>query len=261
MKKRQRTYNYIFSILALIAVWKILALLINSPVLPQPEAVCLAVIKIGTTPEFWSHFRVSTYRVVTSMAISLIIAFPLGIALGYNTKLDNLISPILFITYPIPKIVFLPVILILFGIGDLSKIVLLTLIVAYQLLIIIRDGVSNINKKHVETIKSLGGNHSHIIFHVLVPASLPYCFTALRLTTGTAITVLFIVETYATRTGLGYYIMNSWSKAAYDEMFVGIIGMCMLGIIFYTIFSSLEKIFCRWKMLERIKVDFSEISI
>lgn len=261
MKKRQRTLRYIISVLVLIAVWKIAALLIDSPVLPQPEAAFMALVKIAITPEFWLHFRESAFRVTVSIAISLVIAFPIGIILGYNAKIDSIISPMLFITYPIPKIVFLPVILVLFGIGNFSKIVLITLIVAYQLLIIVRDGVSNINKKHVETVKSLGGSHLHVLFHVLVPASLPYLFTALRLTTGTAITVLFIAETYATRTGLGYYIMDSWSRAAYDHMFVGIIGMAALGIIFYALFSSLEKIFCHWKMLERIKTEFNEISV
>jgi NitT/TauT family transport system permease protein len=104
----------------------------------------------------------------------------------------------------------------------------------------------------------MGGSQFHTVFHVLVPAALPSCFTALRLSTGTAITVLFLAETYATRLGLGYYIMDSWGKAAYDKMFVGIIGMSILGIIFYAVFSSLEKKICRWKMLERVKT-LSEI--
>jgi NitT/TauT family transport system permease protein len=137
--------------------------------------------------------------------------------------------------------------------GNFSKIVLITLIISYQLLVIIRDGVANIDKKHVQTIKSMGGSQFHTVYHVLIPAALPSCFTALRLSTGTAITVLFLAETYATKLGLGYYIMDSWGKAAYDKMFVGIIGMSILGIIFYAIFSSLEKKICHWKMLERVK--------
>jgi len=248
-----RVFTYILAIFLIISIWKVLALLIDSAVLPPPEEAIIACAKAVITTEFWLHFRESGLRVVISIVISLIIAFPLGIVMGYNAKVDKILSPILFLTYPVPKIVFLPVVFVLFGLGNVSKIVLITLIISYQLLVIIRDGVSNIDKKHVETIRSMGGNQFQIICHVLIPSALPSCFTALRLSTGTAITVLFLAETYATKLGLGYYIMNSWSKAAYDEMFVGIIGMSLLGVVFYAIFSALEKNICRWKMLERVK--------
>jgi NitT/TauT family transport system permease protein len=248
-----RVFTYILSIFLIVVLWKVLALLISSAVFPSPEDAIIAFAEAVKTAEFWWHFKESGLRVVISIIISLIIAFPLGILMGYNAKADKILSPILFLTYPIPKIVFLPVVFVLFGLGTMSKVVLITLIITYQLLVIIRDGISNIDKKHVETIRSMGGNHHQIIYHVLIPAALPSCFTALRLSTGTAITVLFLAETYATRLGLGYYIMDSWSKAAYDEMFVGIIGMSLLGIIFYAIFSALEKNICRWKMFERVK--------
>lgn len=251
--KTAKVFAYLLAIFLILAIWKILALLIDSNVLPPPEAAFMAFTYAIRTPEFWLNFKESALRVIISIAISLIIAFPLGIVLGYNAKLDRILSPILFLTYPIPKIVFLPVVFVLFGLGNVSKIVLITLIISYQLLVIIRDGVSNIDKKHVETVRSMGGTQFHVIYHVLIPAALPSCFTALRLSTGTAITVLFLVETYATKLGLGYYIMNAWSRAAFDEMFVGIIGMSLLGIVFYGLFSYLEKSICHWKMLERVK--------
>jgi len=251
--KIPKALYYIFSIFLIVALWKVLSSLMNSPVLPPPEVAFMAFARAITTSVFWIHFRESAFRVVISMVFGLVIAFPLGIALGYNSKLDKILSPALFLTYPIPKIVFLPIIFVLFGLGNVSKIVLITVIISYQLLVIIRDGVSNINRKYVETIRSMGGNPSHIIRHVLVPASLPSCFTALRLSTGTAITVLFLAETYATNQGLGYYIIDSWSRAAYDQLFVGIIGMSLLGIIFYGIFSTLERRICHWKMLESVK--------
>jgi NitT/TauT family transport system permease protein len=252
--KIPKVFAYILSIVLLLLLWKLFALVIDSAVLPSPENALLACAEALKTIGFWQHFEESGVRVVISMVISLAIAFPLGIVMGYNQRVDRILAPILFLTYPVPKIVFLPVVFVLFGLGNVSKIVLIVLIVSYQLLVIIRDGVTSINKKHIETIHSMGGSHWQIIRHALIPAALPSCFTALRLSTGTAITVLFLTETYATRTGLGYYIMDSWGRAAYDDMFVGIIGMGVLGIIFYLIFSVLERNICRWKMLERVKM-------
>ncbi|MDY6893415.1 MAG: ABC transporter permease subunit, partial [Chloroflexota bacterium] len=241
---------YLISALAILLLWKVLAVLLSSPVLPPPEVALQTFAESLKTREFWGHLGASSFRVITAMALSWAIAFPLGILLGYDPRFDKLFSPFVFLTYPIPKIVFLPIILVLLGLGDPSKIVLITLIIFYQILIATRDGVVAINKKYIDSIKSLGGGRYQIVRHVLIPAALPHCFTALRIGTGTSIAVLFFVESFATTRGLGYYIMDSWGRASYDQMFVGIIGMSLLGALLYGFFGYLERSLCTWKLLE-----------
>lgn len=248
--KLSNCWIYILSVFLMILFWKILSMAISSPVLPAPEAALVAFAEAFKTSRFWGHFGTSSLRVISAMALSWAIAFPLGIMLGYSPKLNRLISPFIFLTYPIPKIVFLPIILVLFGLGDASKIALLTLIISYQILVATRDGVAAVNKRFIDTIKSLGGERYQIIKQVLIPAALPHCFTSLRISTGTGIAVLFFVESFATSQGLGYYIMDSWGKAAYNQMFVGIIGMSLLGALLYGVFGYLERSLCRWKLLE-----------
>jgi 4-hydroxybenzoate polyprenyltransferase len=163
---------------------------------------------------------------------------------------DEYLSPFVFLTYPVPKIVLLPVFLVLFGLGDFSKIFMIALIIGYQILVATRDSVLGLDKKYIDSFRSMGGTPGQTLRHVIIPAALPQAFTALRIGTGTGIAVLFFVESFATSSGLGYFIMDAWGRFAFDRMFAGIIGMSLLGVLLYEVFNYLEKSICAWKFLE-----------
>jgi len=242
--------RYLLSGCLLLLVWKMFATALGSAVLPPPEIAFQAFGREVKTLAFWGHFGTSAFRVGAAMTLAWVVAFPLGILLGYSTRLDGLISPMVFLTYPIPKIVLLPVFLLLLGLGNGSKIAMIALIAGYQILVATRDGVLGVDKKHLDSFRSMGGSPWQAIRHVLIPVALPHGFTALRIGTGAGIAVLFFVESFATSQGLGFFIMDSWGRAAYDRMFAGIIGMSLLGVILYEICNYLERSLCAWKMLE-----------
>jgi NitT/TauT family transport system permease protein len=152
-----------------------------------------------------------------------------------------------FLTYPIPKIVLLPVFLLLLGLGDVAKVAMIALILWYQILVTTRDGVKLIHHKYFDSVRSLGGTRRHIALEVLFPAALPHGFTALRLGTGVSVAVLFFVESFATTSGLGYLIMDSWGRMDYPQMFVGIFGMSILGAVLYEAANWAERRVCRWQ--------------
>ena len=108
--------------------------------LPPPEQAFAAFGNALKTALFWKHFGVSAFRVSAAMALAWLAGFPLGILMGYSRTADRLLSPILFLTYPIPKIVLLPIFLILFGLGDAPKILMIALIMGYQIVVATRDG-------------------------------------------------------------------------------------------------------------------------
>jgi NitT/TauT family transport system permease protein len=180
------------------------------------------------------------------MALAWAAAFPLGIVMGSSRKVDAWLAPLVFVTYPVPKIVLLPVVLLLFGLGNLSKVLLISLILGYQVLVAVRDGVANLNPRYLDSVRSLGAGRLDLFREVLVPAALPHGFTALRLGTGTSVAVLFFVESFATTRGLGYLIMDAWGRLDYQGMFVGILGMSLLGAALFEAVNALERFFCRW---------------
>lgn len=242
--------RYLVSLLILIAGWKTLSVNLNLDMLPATEDVASGFWAISRTSDFWMHLAASGFRVGTALIAAWMIGFPLGILIGFDQRMDRVLSPMVFLTYPIPKIVFLPVVLVLFGLGDFSRIFIISLIVGYQILVSCRDCIVHLPRQYVVSIRSLGGGRWQTFRHVLVPAALPEGFTALRIGVGTAIAVLFFVESFATETGLGFLIMDAWGRFDGKRMFVAIIGMSLLGVVMYEGVNLLEKYFCEWKRKE-----------
>jgi NitT/TauT family transport system permease protein len=245
--KRELLITYLVTILLIYALWYILSLLLGSSLLPDPFLVLRQGISELDKSLFWNHVIASFFRILAGLFFGFILAVPLGLFLGSNERLDRLFAPLIYLGYPIPKIVLMPIIFVLFGLGDTGKIVLIAMIIFFQLLITTRDSARKISMEVVYSLKSLGGNRWHFYRHVVWPVSLPGIFTSLRIGTGTAVAVLFFVESIATRKGLGFYIIDAWGRADYPTMFVGIISLSSIGIILYEVFDLLERKLCKWK--------------
>ncbi len=245
-----KAVRYTLSGVLLILCWKLFAMGLSSAMLPPPEKAFAAFGEALKTARFWMHFGVSAFRVSSAMALAWLAGFPLGILMGYSKTADRLLSPILFLTYPIPKIVLLPVFLIFFGLGDAPKILMIALITGYQITVATRDAVQRLDDKYIQSFRSLGGTRLQAVYHVVIPAALPQGFTALRIGTGTGIAVLFFVESFATATGLGFTIMDAWGRFDYLQMVIGIIAMSLLGVLLYAFFNYLEQNICAWNFLE-----------
>jgi len=247
LKKRQLLITYLVTIILIYAFWYMLSLLLGSNLLPDPFLVLRQGISELDKSLFWSHVGLSLFRIIAGLFFGFILAVPIGLFLGSNERFDRLFAPLIYLGYPIPKIVLMPIIFVLFGLGDIGKIVLITMIIFFQLLITTRDSARKISVEVTYSLKSLGGNRWHFYRHVVWPISLPGIFTSLRIGTGTAVAVLFFVESIATRKGLGFYIIDAWGRADYPTMFVGIIALSCIGIILYEVFDLLERKLCKWK--------------
>ena len=237
--------GYVFAVVFIVAGWWITALAVNSPALPTPAQT---VEVLGSNvdvliPFFWT----SAYRVVVSLLIGTLLAVPIAQLCARSRVLDGLFAPVLYLLYPIPKVVLLPILLVLFGLADAPKIVLISLTVFFQVLVAVRDAVKAVPESALISVRALGGSAWDEYRHVYVPATLPAVFTSLRIGVGTAIAVLFIAEAMAGSTGLGYFIMQSWSMVNYPRMFAGIIALAVLGVVIYAVFDIIERRLTRWR--------------
>lgn len=244
----EKLKSYAVAIFAILAGWHLLSAILSIQALPSP--IVVMVDFVGLVPgELSRHFAVSLFRVGVSILLGVALALPAGLILGREEWLDRFIAPIVFVLYPIPKIVFLPVLLLLLGLGNLSKIVLITVIVFFQILVTTRDAAKEIPGQSVMSMESLGATSWQIYKHVVYPASLPKMFTALRIASGTAIAVLFFAESFATEEGLGYFIMDAWSRFNYSDMFGGIVAMALMGLLIYEVLDVVERRMCAWAKL------------
>ena len=193
------------------------------------------------------HILYSLYRILGAIFVSLIIGIPLGILIGRSVLFDKIISPIVYLLYPIPKIAFLPIFMVMFGIGDKSKIILMVTIIVFQILIVTRDAVNEIDNDVLISAKVMKFSKVDTITKVILPSIAPKIFSSLRVSIGIAISALFFSENYATKYGLGYYIMNSWSMVDYKGMFAGILALSIMSLIIFKIIDLLETKICPWK--------------
>ncbi len=243
MKRR----DLLFAVIALILVWQLASWLIQRPILPPPLVVGRAFIE-GMKGPLVGHFMVSLWRVIASTALAIALAVPAGLILGQSKRMNSIFSPVIYIIYPIPKVVFVPIVLLFLGLGDLPKIVIIFLILFFQILVLVRDQAAGLRSELIQSVRSLGAGRRALFRFVYLPASLPAVLTALRLSVGTAVAVLYIAELYATQKGLGYYIyLNGSTLLNYPAMYAGIVAMSILGLMLYFSVDWLEKRICRWQ--------------
>jgi ABC-type nitrate/sulfonate/bicarbonate transport system permease component len=232
---------------ATLVLWELLSLLIARPVFPPPTKVLIVFVEqiIG---DLGRHLLVSAGRVVVAISVAVLAAVPSGLGLGQIRVLNRLFSPLIYIVHPIPKIVFLPVILVLFGSGDGSKVFLIALILFFQILVVVRDEAADLRPELILSVRSVGAGRRALFRYVYLPASIPAVLTALRVSVGTAVAVLFIAETYATNSGLGYYIIvESWGALRYAQMYAGVLAMSLLGLGLYFAVDGLDRRLCPWR--------------
>ena len=244
--KIKSIYFYIPAIIFLLLLWYVISLVVHLPIIPSPLAVMnrLALIFSDTIA---IHAVYSIWRIFAGVCLAIIIGIPLGILMGYVKKVDTLFAPIIYLTYPIPKIALLPILMLLCGIGEMPKIIMIFLIIIFQILVALRDGIKAIPLEIFYPLYSLGAPFSAIFTKILWPAVLPNFLTALRVAMGTAISVLFFTETFGTQYGMGYFIMDAWLRVNYLDMYAGIVVLSLMGLFFFGILDLAEGYYCKWK--------------
>lgn len=242
-----RLLNFLLAISIFLACWIALAAYLRREIMPYPWEV-LPVFVEEIQGDLWQHTIVSAERVLKAIFFAVIIATPVGLGLGQIRVLNQIFSPLIALVHPIPKIVFLPVILVILGIDETSKVFLIALILFFQILVVVRDEAASLRPELIQSVRSLGAGRRALFRYVYLPASLPAVLTALRVSVGTAIAVLFIAEQYSTREGLGYYIVTlTWQRLRFEKMYAGILAMSLLGLLFYMVIDVLERIVGRWR--------------
>ena len=236
------------ALLALVLIWQALAVAIRTPFLPSPFTVAATLWTETVNGALPQHFLASLWRVLASLVISIALAAPAGLALGQSAFLRRLFSPIIYLLYPIPKVVLVPLVLLFLGVGDLSKIVVIFLILFFQILVLVRDQAAALRPELIESVRSLGAGRKALFRFVYLPASLPAILTGVRQSIGTAVAVLYVTELVATRFGLGYYYIHYQGSTLlnYPAMYAGIVAMSLLGALLYIATDRLEKILCPW---------------
>ncbi len=241
-----RALRIIYGILALTALWWVASLIIGPALVPAPPAVIGQFIKLTADGSLPSHALASLLRLFGGIGAAVLAGLPIGIVLGVNAAADRSLSPLLYLLYPLPKIAFLPLFMLLFGLGDLSKVILVFAVMIFQISLAVRDSMKAIPPEYHRAAFSLGLTKRRRLWKMYLPAAMPGLFSALRVSVGIGMAVLFFAENYATEYGLGYFVMNSWIMADYRMMFAGILALGITAAALLALLDRLEILICPW---------------
>ncbi len=257
---RRQTLGYLLSVLVLLVLWQLLSWLLEATLDPRRARVLPGPLEAFLVfPRHWreigNHFLGTGARLVAALLLSLVTAVPLGLWVGHERRVRELLSPLIYTAYPIPKVVFWPILFVLLGIGsEVSKVAFAVLVVFFQLLVSARDAAANVPKDYVLSALAAGLSRPKVYWHVVLPAALPAIFTSLRISLGLGIFAIYLAETavqlgrspYA---GLGFYINSSFKAFSFESVFAGIVAIGILGLGLYVLIEIAERWLCRWKYL------------
>jgi ABC-type nitrate/sulfonate/bicarbonate transport system permease component len=223
--------NWILPIAALVA-WESLG---NAGILPRylssPSAILAALWELAQTGELFVALAASLYRVALGFALGTAAGIMAGLGAGLLPGVRHFFDPLVSFLYAIPKVAFLPVFLLLFGLGHASKISIIAFSSFFPVFIASRHAVLAVNKLLLWAARNMGAPPRIIFFRVIIPAAAPQLFTGIRIGLAHSFVVLFAAELIGSKAGLGTIITSGEEWVRFDLMFAGIVCFAVLGFV------------------------------
>ena len=216
-------------LLLTLGLWQVLALAEHPDFVLGPAEVAVHLVDALRSGELLPHVGASLGRSLPGFAIGSFLGVLLGLLAGVARGLDQSLSPAVFLTYPVPKIAFLPIFMLWFGIGDLSKVLIIALACFYPCFINAYYGARSTPTLMVWSGRNMGAGRTQVFRKVVVPSALPLVFAGLRVSLALSFILLFSTEMINARSGLGFLIRQSESSLRFDLMYVSIVAVAALG--------------------------------
>jgi NitT/TauT family transport system permease protein len=235
-KARERRYLLIsiLSPLVVLLLWEIVVRtgLLDQRFFPPPSVVFSVLVETVQSGEMLDNLAISLQRIIIGFFVGAVPAVILGLLMGWFRGVRAFFDPIVAATYPIPKIALLPILLLLLGLGEASKIAIVAIAVFFLVLITTAHGVAGIDPILIQAGQNYGAKGWKLGYHVILPAALPSIFNGLRLGLGIALLVIVAAEFVAANRGIGYMIWISWSTLSVGKMYAGLVVIAALGVLF-----------------------------
>lgn len=215
--------------------------------LTTPSAIAATLVKMVAGATFWHHLSVSATAFALGLAFSIVVAIPLGVALGRSQILDAILDPFVTAINATPRLVFLPLILLWFGIGVWSTVIIVFIGAVFPLLINTYEGVRNSDRVLINVVRSFGANEWQVNRLVVLPNSMPFIVAGLRLAIGRAVLGVVVAEFFGSDAGIGVLMVNAAGKYQVDVVFAGLVVFMALSLIMTSFVKALEVRLTRWR--------------
>lgn len=235
--------------LAILLVWEILSRMewINPIFWPPPSTLWPTAVDMFTNRGLLDDITISMTRIVTGFIIGTVPGVLLGLAMGLFWPVRVFFMPLASAIYAIPKIAILPLAIIAFGTGELSKVMIVAISIFFMIALSTMSGVLAIDDQFHDVASNLGASRWQMIMTVALPGSLPAIFTGMRLALGFALIVIVGTEFLASGNGVGWVIWQNYQILRIKEMFVGLIITGLIGWGMTLIMDVAERVLVPWR--------------
>jgi NitT/TauT family transport system permease protein len=233
----------------LLLLWEVLAdaRLIDQRFFPAPSHIALTLVKLTRSGELWTNLSASLYRLFWGYLLGGVPALLLGLTMGLYRPVRAAIDPLVAATYPIPKSAILPLVLLIFGLGEASKITMVALGVFYPMIINTTAGVLEIDRIYLDVGKNFGAGGWQRFYTIALPGAAPLIMAGIKLGTGLGLILIAIAEMVGAKDGIGFMIWNAWQLMSVDTMYVGLLVIALLGFAFSAALDEVERWLLPWK--------------
>ncbi|NWM02822.1 taurine ABC transporter permease TauC [Klebsiella quasipneumoniae] len=249
---RQLTLS-VATLAVLLAVWwAVAALQLISPLfLPLPGQVLQKLITIAGPQGFmdatlWQHLAASLTRIVIALLAAVLIGVPVGIAMGLNSTVRGILDPLIELYRPVPPLAYLPLMVIWFGIGETSKILLIYLAIFAPVAMSALAGVKSAQQVRIRAARSLGASRAQVLWLVILPGALPEILTGLRIGLGVGWSTLVAAELIAATRGLGFMVQSAGEFLATDVVLAGIAVIAIIAFLLELGLRALQRRLTPW---------------
>jgi ABC-type nitrate/sulfonate/bicarbonate transport system permease component len=247
--KRMDRVLAVISIGGALSLWALVAHLglVNKILLPSPADILTALVEAGADGTLWTNVYASFLRVLEGFVLGFAFAVPIGALMGNSRYFDGLAEPLVELIRPIPPIAVIPIAILWFGIGELSKVFIIAYGAFFPVLVNTIAGFREVDPVLVRAARMLGANRWQVFRDVVLRSALPFIIVGARLGMGFAFIVLVAAELIASSEGLGYMINDARYNFRTDRVFLGMILIGVLGFLLNKILIEIERYLLRWR--------------
>ncbi|SDB82046.1 taurine ABC transporter permease TauC [Acinetobacter boissieri] len=234
----------ISSVALLFVIWFLITSfgVISSLFLPSPQAVFHKFIEVSQhgfmKATLWQHLAASISRVFIALLLAIVVGVPVGLLMGLNKWARAIVDPLIELLRPIPPLAYLPLLVIWFGIGETTKILLIFLSILAPIIISSTYGVLSHQKNRERAALSLGASPIQVFQYVILPTALPHIITGIRIGLGVGWSTLVAAELVAADRGIGFMVQSAAQFLITDIVILGILVIAIVAVIF--------ELFLRW---------------
>ncbi|MDN5680826.1 MAG: taurine ABC transporter permease TauC [Ewingella sp.] len=243
----------IATLLVLVVVWwAVTALKLISPLfLPAPQQVLHQLYVIASPQGFmdatlWQHLAASLTRILIALLAAVVIGVPVGIAMGLNDTVRGILDPLIELYRPVPPLAYLPLMVIWFGIGETSKILLIYLAIFAPVALSAVAGVRSVSQVRVRAAQALGASKLQVLRYVVLPSALPEILTGIRIGLGVGWSTLVAAELIAATRGLGFMVQSAGEFLATDVVIAGISVIALIAFSLEIGLRALQRKLTPW---------------